>query len=212
MLPSNGALHTYHGCFSTKTPSQQFLSDQAQQGLGGGGGAGGDEEVKRLTQDIAKERAWSSFRSEVRCHPGQHADPKQCPSQEGGLGPAALCSWRASSILPKHLCPSLPLSWGQLDQKAEPLAMLSNLPQMSPLVFVLTLLQSMKCYRDIEAICWSRRRLFLHTSLPSVILLPRQEGRPLVFPLVPNLHSPWSCVWYWCISYPFLPYFLGLKE
>lgn len=47
-------------------------------------------------------------------------DLKQCLTQEGGLGPAALRSGSAS----RDLC----LSCGQLDQKAEPLGMLSDLP------------------------------------------------------------------------------------
>ena len=86
MLPSDGVLHTYHGCFSTKTPN-----DSPVTRLGRALRGGGDEEVKGLTQDLPKEslKLWFLIRSDAMLRGIKH-DPKQSPSQEGGLG--ACCS------------------------------------------------------------------------------------------------------------------------
>lgn len=158
MLPSDGALQTHHVCFSPKIPNGQLHSDQVWQGLE----RDGEEEMGLRT---FPKRAWSSgFWSELSGSVVWYAAWPATSNVHlmGVLLGAAPCSWSDSRLLPEHL----------FLRAAGPPDMQSDLPQRSPVVSVLALLQSIKCYWGKEAICRTKGRLFLHTSLPSVILLP----------------------------------------
>lgn len=176
ILPSEGALQTHHGRLSTKTPSRQFYSDQVWWGLE----EGGEEEMGLRTFPKESVKLWFLIGAQWPCG--------VVPSMTRGN-----VHLRRVVLGPPHCAPGVTVGSAQAPGSVSSLFLRALGPQSWATGYAIRptskvtssicadIITVYEVFWGIEAICRTKRRLFLHTSLPSVSLLPRQEGRHLVF-------------------------------